>query len=108
MIGSMNERVILQAPKKLPNGQGGFKLDKANPVVMGEYWAGVEVLANAEAFKYRGIHSEAQLRITARKNNMVNNECQIVWQGKVYEVKAVVPLKEKPGYIYIDAGEAVK
>lgn len=107
MIGSMNERVTIQAPKKLPNGQGGFRLDKANPVILGEYWVAVEVLTNAEAFKYRGIHTEAQLRLTARKNNMVNNECQVIWNAKTFEVKAVVPLKDKPGYIYIDAGEAV-
>lgn len=105
-IGAMRERVTIQAPNKQPNGQGGFRIDKTNPVVVGEYWAAVEVISSLEALKYGGKFSEGYIKVTARSNSQLNKQCQVKWQGLLYDIEDLKPDK-KPGYILIYAREAV-
>lgn len=105
MIGSMSQRIRLQEPKMEPNGQGGFKIDKANPVIIGEYWAAVEYLSGLEAVKYGGKRSEDYIRFTARQNSQISKQGQVVYMGKTLEIEEITPAK-KVGYIFIYAREA--
>jgi SPP1 family predicted phage head-tail adaptor len=106
MIGTMSERVTFQEPNQMPNGQGGFKLDKANPIIIGEFWAAVVVNSFQEALKYGGRRLEANIEITARSNNRLTTKCQAIWQGQTLDIIEILPGK-KPGYIRIFAKEAV-
>lgn len=105
-IGAMRERLTFQEPKKQPNGQGGFRIDKLSPVIIGEYWGAVEVISSLEVLKYGGKFTEGYIKITARKNTRLNNGCQVKWQGLLYDIEDIKPDK-KPGYIIIFAREAV-
>jgi SPP1 family predicted phage head-tail adaptor len=106
-IGSMSERITLQEPNKLPNGQGGFKIDKANPVIIGEYWAGVEYLSGIEAIKYGGKRSEDYIKFEIRNNSRLNKSCQVVYKSQVLEVEEITPAKNKPGFTWVYAREAI-
>lgn len=106
-IGKMNERITLQEPNRLPNGQGGFKLDKANPVIIGEYWAAVEYLSGIEAVKYGGRRSENYIKFEIRSNSRLNKSCQVVYKGMILGIEEITPAKNKPGYTWAYAKEAI-
>jgi head-tail adaptor len=103
-IGSMRERITVQAPNIVPNGQGGFKRDKENPAIIGEYWAAYEYVSGIEAVKYGGQHSEDYIKFTARQNSSITKSCQIVWRGRLFEIDEI-QLAKQLGYIIIYAKE---
>jgi SPP1 family predicted phage head-tail adaptor len=106
-IGKMNERITLQQPTLLPNGQGGIKIDKANPEIIGEYWAAVEYLSGIEAVKYGGRRSENYIKFEIRNNSRLTKSCQVVFKGQVLEIEEITPAKNKPGFTWAYAREAV-
>jgi head-tail adaptor len=112
-IGSLSERVSFQRPEITPNGQGGFKINKNNPVPIGEYWAAVEVISNQEVKRYGGQQLTANIKIEARQNSMLKTNCQAIWQNNplgigLMEIEEITPAKNKPGYIWIYAREVVE
>jgi head-tail adaptor len=103
-IGSMRERITIQAPNNLPNGQGGFKRDYKNPVVIGEYWAAYEFVSGIEAVKYGGQHSEDYIKFTTRQNSSIKKSYQLSWRGRLFEIDDI-QLAKQLGYIIIYAKE---
>jgi SPP1 family predicted phage head-tail adaptor len=107
MIGDLNNRITIKAPRKTSNGRGGYSIDLNNPIVIGGVWAAVEYISGTEAAKYGGRFSETYLKFEVRDHINVSKEGQVVFKQVTYSIEEIVPAKNKRGYLWIYAREAV-
>lgn len=106
MLSELNKRITFQAPKKISNGRGGVTIDENNPVVIGTFWAKVEVKSKALATLYQGQRLESNIFITIRDNPAINESCQAIYEGRPLQINEITPAK-KIGYTVLAASGAV-
>lgn len=102
MIGKMKDRITVKLEQRMDNGRGGWLIREVN---MGEFWARIEPLREANIIQYRQADKQTNNRITMRANDVVTMDCIIYARGNIYRIDEII---EKDGFLtLLTVGEKI-
>lgn len=104
MIGQLKERITLTTPRKVPNGRGGWTIDRSNPDKV-TIWAAYELLSISKQLRYMELDQAANAQFTIRNRQGITKETSIVWAGAAFEIVNFGPHPKKGGYTVINVRE---
>ena len=85
MIGQLKERITLSTPKKVPNGRGGWTIDRSNPDKV-TIWAAYELLSITKQLRYMELDQAANAQFIVRNRQGITKETRIEWAGAAFEI----------------------
>lgn len=104
-IGSLNKRVVLQAPTETQDAAGGpvrsYAADTAT------VWAAIEPLAGREWVEAQKINAEATGRVRIRHYSGLLPTWRVKYGTRTYDVLAVVNIEERGREMILYVKEAV-
>lgn len=104
MIGQLKERITFSTPQKVPNGRGGWIVDRENPDRV-TTWAAYELLSINKQLRYMELDQAASAQFTVRNRSGITQETRIEWHGAAFEIVNFGPHPKKGGYTVINVRE---
>lgn len=95
-IGSMNERITLEAEIRTPDLSGGYSVIW-QPVTT--LWALATPLSAREKWDAGQVTASAAYRFTVRQQEDIDTTQRLNWKGKIFNIRSVTP---QPGRQFID------
>ena len=105
MIGQLKERLTLSTPQKIPNGRGGWTIDRNNPDRV-TIWGAFELLSITKQLRYMELDQAANGQFIIRNRPGITKETRIEWAGSSFEIVNFGPHPKKGGYTVINVREA--
>lgn len=94
MIGDMKHRIVLQNPKRVSNGRGGWATDYEAGDKM-EIWAAAETLTISQQLRYQSFEDVPSLRFVIRENPFVSGDTRITFNGDTYRITQMAPVPDR-------------
>lgn len=104
MIGQLSERITLSTPQKIPNGRGGWTIDRNNPDRV-EIWGAYSLLNITTQLRYMELDQAANAQFIIRNRQGITKETRIEWAGASFEIVNYGPHPKKAGYTVINVRE---
>ena len=90
-IGSLNRRVELQAPQRVPDGMGGFT---TTYVTKQTVWANVASLRGEESLLAMQLQSHITTQITIRYLQDINTAWRIKYGARIFNIVSIIDPEE--------------
>lgn len=94
MLGSMSHRIILQRPKRIANGRGGWTIDYEGGDRM-EVWAAAETLSVSQQLRYQEHQETATIRFIVRENPFIDTDTHILFNGDTFKIEQLGPIEQR-------------
>lgn len=104
MIGDLKERISLETPQKVPNGRGGWTIDRNNPDRV-TIWGAFELLSMTKQLRLMELDLAANGQFTIRNRQGITKETRVEWGGRHYEIVNFGPHPKKSGYTVLNVRE---
>jgi len=101
-IGSLNRRIVIEAPTTTPDGAGGATV-VWTPVAT--VWARVETLSASEQVRAGRPDAIATHRLTIRARSGIESGQRILVDSRVLTVRATRPYGDRDAYLVLEAEE---
>jgi SPP1 family predicted phage head-tail adaptor len=101
-IGELRHRITIQRIAITTN-ENGYEVE--SPEVVKEVWAKVSSLHGSEFFAAKAIHAENTVKFTIRYISGLDQNMQIIFQDKVYNITSIDNIKYRNEYIEIQSKE---
>lgn len=101
-ISKLRHRVVVEFPKRSPDGQGGTTVAW---VEKAQIWAEVKPKKSLERIFAEQIQLQRTHVITCRFLDGVTNEMRITWDDRIFQIKGVRVTDEKGFWLEIDVEE---
>jgi len=92
MFSKLRHRVIMQQNQPTINA---FGEETEHWVDIATVWASVEPLKGREFFAAQKENSETTVRITIRYRSGISPDMRIKFDGKIYEINAIIDVEER-------------
>lgn len=102
--GDLDQRVTIQAPADIPDGQGGVTKGWADVATV---WAKVRPVSGRERAAAGQIEAAALYRVTIRRRADVTAACRVVWNGKAMNARFVPDAGSRAPFTIIDCEAGV-
>lgn len=83
-ISELRHRITFQSMSKTPDGQGGFENAWVNVTTV---WAKITPVSSREPYKHDQLRPEVTHRITIRWMDGLDASMQILFDGRVFQIK---------------------
>lgn len=94
----MHDRVTLQDEVPAKGDLGGEQMAWVDEATV---WAAVDPLRGKEFFAAQQVNSEVSHQVTIRYRTGVTPKKRLLWDGRVLEITAVLPSKERRRYLHL-------
>lgn len=90
MLGELRHRIILQRPKRISNGRGGWSINyEAGDQI--EVWAAADILTIDQQLRYQEHQEAANMQFTIRATAFIDTDTRIIYNGKNYNIEQMAP-----------------
>ncbi len=89
--GFLNRRVDIERPVQVSDGGGGFT---ETWQIFATVWAGFEVLRGSESFSDLRVQGTSNHRITVRYTKGVEPKMRVVFNHRIFNIRAVINIDE--------------
>lgn len=103
-IGDLRHRVTIRQ-KQITHDSNGYPQETWENAAT--VWAAVEPLSGREYFQAAAVQAEQPVRFTIRYRSDITAEMRLRYEGKDYDIKAVIDLKGQHRWLQI-MGEVVE
>ncbi len=104
MIGTLDQRVIIQREARTADDYGGAALAWVNVATV---WASVRPLSGRERADFGEVEAPANYRFTIRRRGDVTAAMRITWNGAAYNIRFVSDPGARSLYMALEAERGV-
>lgn len=103
----LRHRMALQSPRENRGAGGDYGDPWASPIALGTISAQITPVSGYERLKSAQLESPVTHRIVTRYRSDITHKCRLVYESRIFNIRAVIDPTERKRWLEIKAEEGV-